>query len=354
MSGAAGKVRIGVVGLGYWGPNLVRNIVDSPAATLGWLCDANPRALATVARRYPTARHSTDVAEMLSDPELDAVIVATPISTHHAIAAVALDAGKHVWVEKPFASSSVEAADLIERAESAGLVLLPGHTFLYSPPVVRIKELIDAGELGDIFSVSMSRVNLGLHQSDASVLWDLGPHDFSILRYWLEDVPSEVSAMTRSCVFPDIPDVAFVNMRFASGTIANLELSWLSPSKLRRTTIIGSSKMVVYDDTSPEPVRVFDSGASLPDPESFGEFQLSYRTGDIVSPRIDATEPLALEVADFCSAVLDGTPLRSNCAIGLDVVRTIEAVEESLPAPGDADSVPTGQLSPVRAARLRP
>jgi predicted dehydrogenase len=354
MPAADGTVRVGVVGLGYWGPNLVRNIVDSPTAALEWLCDTNPQTLAAIARRYPSARQTTDVAELLSDPELDAVVVATPISTHHAIAAAALDAGKHVWVEKPFASSSAEAADLIERAETAGLVLLPGHTFLYSPPVVRIKELIDAGDLGDIYFVSMSRVNLGLHQSDASVLWDLGPHDFSILRYWLEDVPSEVSAMTRSCVFPDIPDVAFVNMRFASGTIANLELSWLSPSKLRRTTIIGSAKMVVYDDTSPEPVRVFDSGASLPDPESFGEYQLSYRTGDIVSPRIDATEPLSLEVADFCSAVLDGTPLRSSCAIGLDVVRTIEAVEESLSMLGANNSKPSGRLSAVRAARLRP
>jgi len=156
--------------------------------------------------------------------------------------------------------------------------------------------------------------------------------------------------MTRSCVFPDIPDVAFVNMRFPNGTIANLELSWLSPSKLRRTTIIGSSKMVVYDDTTQEPVRVFDSGASLPDPESFGEYQLSYRTGDIVSPRIDATEPLSLEVADFCSAILDGTTLRSSCAIGLDVVRSIEAVEESL----SAARATRPAVSAARIARLEP
>ena len=351
MSESERKVRIGVVGLGYWGPNLVRNIVDSRRAELTWLCDANSQALAAMANRYPAARKASTVDELLSDPELDAVVIATPISTHHGIAAAALDAGKHVWVEKPFAHSSAEALDLIERAERGGLVLLPGHTFLYSPPVVRIKELIDTGELGDIYFVSMSRVNLGLHQSDASVLWDLGPHDFSILRYWLEAMPSEVSAMTRSCVFPDNPDVAFVNMRFPNGTIANLELSWLAPSKLRRTTIIGSSKMVVYDDTTQEPVRVFDSGASLRDPESFGEYQLSYRTGDIVSPRIDATEPLALEVADFCSAILDGTTLRSSCAIGLDVVRSIEAVEESLSAAAE-QARPAGSAAPV--ARLKP
>ncbi len=331
--------RMGVVGLGYWGPNLVRNVVDSPRAELAWLCDSSPRALLPLGRRYPTARRTSDFAEMLADPDLDAVLIATPISTHHALASAALAAGKHVWIEKPFASSSEEALDLAARAERAGVVLLPGHTFLYSPSVVKIKELIDSGELGEIFFVSMSRVNLGLHQPDASVVWDLGPHDFSILRYWFDDLPSEMSAMTRSCVLPGVPDVAFVNMRFATGAIAHLELSWLSPSKLRRTTIIGSSKMVVYDDTSPEPVRIFDSGASLRDPESFGEFQLSYRTGNILSPRIDATEPLSLEVADFCSAILDGTPVRSSIAIGLDVVRSIEAVEDSLAAGGSTVSV---------------
>lgn len=327
-------MRIGVVGLGYWGPNLVRNIIDCPQTELAWLCDANPHALFTTARRHPEVRHTTDITEMLADPDLDAVVVATPISTHYALASAALAADKHVWVEKPLASSSREAVDLIERAKRSDLVLLPGHTFLYSPPVVQIKELIDSGELGEIYFISMSRVNLGLHQSDASVLWDLAPHDFSILRFWLDDIPSQVSAMTRSCVLPDNPDVAFVNMRFAGGTIAHLELSWLSPSKLRRTTIVGSSKMIVYDDTSKEPVRIFDSGASLRDPESFGEYRLTYRSGDIVSPRVDATEPLSLEVTDFCSAILDGTSLRSSPAVGLDVVRSIEAVEQSLAAGG--------------------
>lgn len=344
MSTSAGRtVRIGVVGLGYWGPNLVRNIIDCTRAELAWLCDMNPDALVAAARRHPEVRRTTDVAEMLKDPELDAVVVATPISTHFALASAALAAGKHVWVEKPLASSSTEALNLVERAERSGVVLLPGHTFLYSPPVVKIKELIDSGELGEIYFISMSRVNLGLHQPDASVVWDLAPHDFSILRFWLDDMPSEVSAMTRSCVLPDTPDVAFINMRFAGDLVANLELSWLSPSKLRRTTLIGSSKMIMYDDTSKEPVRIFDSGASLRDPESFGEYRLTYRSGDIVSPQIDATEPLALEVADFCRAILDGEPPRSSPAIGLDVVRSIEAVEQSLAAGG----------SPVRLSRLR-
>ena len=184
-------------------------------------------------------------------------------------------------------------------------MLLPGHTFLYSPPVATIRELIDAGALGDIYFVSTSRVNLGLHQSDVSVAWDLGPHDFSILRYWLGEMPDARRApLTRGFVLPEIPDVAFIDLRYASGTIAHVELSWLAPSKLRRTAIVGSHKMVVYDDTSNEPVRIFDSGVVLPEPETFGEYRLTYRTGDIVSPQIDAAEPLSLELADFCAAIL--------------------------------------------------
>ena len=354
------KVRIGVVGLGYWGPNLVRNIADSSRTELAWLCDLDAQILSSIARRYPDAKLTTDVATMLADPELDAVVIATPISTHHTLASAALAAMKHVWVEKPLASSSRDASDLVQRAEASKLVLLPGHTFLYSPPVVKIKELIDGGDLGEIYFVSMSRVNLGLHQPDASVLWDLAPHDFSILRYWLDDLPSEVSGMTRACVIPDTPDVAFVNMRFAGGAIAHLELSWLSPSKLRRTTIIGSEKMIMYDDTSHEPVRIFDSGASLRDPESFEEYRLTYRSGDIVSPRIDATEPLALEVDDFCSAILDGKPLRSSTVIGLDVVCAIEAVERSIDSGGglvtvkDSHTVEVGPARPARRSNRKP
>ncbi len=334
-----GPVRFGVVGLGYWGPNLARNLGNEPRAELAWLCDIDEGILASVASRYPHASVTTDVEEMVADPELDAVVVATPVSTHYDLATLALDAGKHVFVEKPLTASSAEAVDLTARAARRGLVLMPGHTFLYSPPVLKIKELIDAGELGDLYFISMSRVNLGLHQPDVSVVWDLGPHDFSILRFWLDELPSEVSAMSRACVFPDTPDVAFVNVRYPNGTVAHLELSWLSPSKLRRTAIVGSEKMVVYDDTSTEPVRIFDSGAALPDPETFGEYRLSYRTGDIISPKIEATEPLALELADFLGAILDGTPLRSSPEIGLDVVRTIEAVDRSLAASGAATPV---------------
>ena len=332
-------VRIGVVGLGYWGPNLIRNVSASTCAELRWICDLRPEQLAHLQARYPAARVTTDVTEMLADPELEAVMIATPVSTHAELALAALDAGKHVFVEKPMAPSVGEAQEMLERAERRGLVLLPGHTFLYSPPVVKIKDLIDSGELGEIYFISMSRVNLGLHQSDVSVVWDLGPHDLSILRYWLDAMPVEATALTRDCVFPGTPDVAFVNLRFQTGAIAHLELSWLSPSKLRRTAIVGSEKMVVYDDTSIEPVRIFDSGAELKEPETFGEFRLTYRTGDILSPRIDTEEPLAIELRDFCDAVRNGTPTRVSPQLGLDVIRIIESIDESLARGGSLVSI---------------
>ncbi len=342
------RARVAVVGVGYWGPNLVRNLVDLPCADVAKVCDVRSDALAGTSRRYRDIPVTTSFAEVISDPDVDAVAVATPVSTHFELASRALRAGKHVFVEKPLAASSEDGAKLIALAESEGLVLMPGHTFLYSPPVMKIRDLIARGELGDIYFVSTSRVNLGLHQPDVSVIWDLAPHDFSILRYWLDENPSEVTAMSRSCILPDTPDVAFINLCFPSGTIAHVELSWLAPSKLRRTAIVGSQKMVVYDDTSKEPVKIFDSGASLPDPETFGEYELTYRTGDIVSPRIEATEPLALELLDFCAAVLTGSPVRSSPQLGLDVVHAVEAAERSLAARG----APVRVAAPAELAAL--
>jgi predicted dehydrogenase len=233
---------------------------------------------------------------------------------------------------------------------------MAGHTFLYSPPVNAAREFIRSGELGDIFFITMSRVNLGLHQSDASVVWDLAPHDFSILRYWLDETPVKVSAVSRSCIFDGIPDVAFINLEFESGVIAHIELSWLAPSKLRRTAVVGSQKMLVYDDTSNEPIRVFDSGANVPDPGTFGEYRLTYRSGDIVSPRVDVAEPLALEFSDFCAAVGERTAPRSSASIGLDVVAMTEAVDLSLSrggAPVTFDELGMEKLEQMRARSLR-
>jgi protoporphyrinogen oxidase/predicted dehydrogenase len=297
---------------------------------LAGACDMRPEALDAIARRYPSIPCTTRYEDVLRDADVDAVAIATPVSTHYALARSALEAGKHVFVEKPLAAASEDILELTQVADGNDLILMPGHTFVYSPPVTTIKRLIDSGELGEIYFVSSSRVNLGLHQADVSVVWDLGPHDFSILRYWLGSLPDEVSAMSRDCVVPELPDVCFINLRYPSGTVAHVELAWLSPSKLRRTAIVGSKKMVVYDDTASESVRIFDSGATIPDPESFGEYQLSYRTGDIVSPRVEATEPLSLELADFGRAIREGRRPLSSPELGLDVVRTIEAVERSL------------------------
>jgi predicted dehydrogenase len=335
-------VRTAVVGLGYWGPNLVRNLHEVPGAEVLWVCDSRPAALEKIGARYPAVRRTSDFTHVLTDPDVEAVAIATPVSTHFDLAMAALEAGKHVFVEKPLASSTAEVLELIAAAERFDRVLMPGHTFLYSPPVNLIREMIAAGDLGEIYFISASRVNLGLHQRDVSVAWDLGPHDFSILRYWLGETPTHATALSRGCVIPNTPDVAFINLEFPSGTIAHLELSWLAPTKLRRTTIVGSRKMVLYDDTSgSEPVRVFDSGVMLKDPATFGEYQLTYRTGDIVSPRLDVAEPLALEMTDFCQAVREGSTPRSSRELGLEVVRMIEAVEASLDGGRRVELAPT-------------
>lgn len=348
------SLSLAVVGLGYWGPNLVRNLHEIPAVGRIIACDLQAARLKPICRRFPSVDATTEYREVLADAGVDAVIVATPISTHHSLAAAALRAGKHVMVEKPLAASSTEACSLMTLADQGGLVLMPGHTFLYSPPVIMIRSLIESGELGDVYFVSTSRVNLGLHQPDVSVAWDLGPHDFSILRHLLDETPARVSALARGCIMPGIHDVAFIALEYASGTVAHVELSWLAPSKLRRTTIVGSRKMIVYDDTSAEPVRVFDSGALLRDPATFGEFTLTYRTGDILSPHVEVAEPMYRELEDFCSAIVNGLTPRSSAALGLEVVRTIEAVEASLArggiridvAPTSAPTVPGPAMKP--------
>src|SRR5436305_14172705 len=227
-------LRIAVVGLGYWGPNLVRVLAELEEAEVLLACDLDRASLEKLGRRYPAVELTSSFERVVADDNVDAVAIATPVSTHYPLAAAALDAGKHVFVEKPMAGSVANAEDLMRRANAAGVLLMPGHTFLYSPPVNMVRDLIQSGELGEIYFISTSRVNLGLHQSDVSVVWDLGPHDFSILRYWLDENPVQVSAMARDCIVPGTPDVAFVNLEYAAGTVAHVELSWLAPSKLRR------------------------------------------------------------------------------------------------------------------------
>jgi len=322
-------IRLAVVGLGYWGPNLLRNAWEIEGAEVVAVHDRSAQACMPVARRYPDVRISESYSEVLGADDVDAVLIATPVRTHYAMAREALLAGKHVFVEKPMAQSSAECENLIDLSAERGLIVMPGHTFLYSPPVRKVKQLLDAGELGESYFATFSRVNLGIHQSDASVVRDLGPHDFSMLLYWLGQ-PEFVRAIGRDSIGSGQLDVAFIDMGMPSGTLVHMEFSWLAPTKLRRTVLVGSGKMIVYEDTSAEQVRVYDRGAEVLEPQSFGEHHLSYRSGDILSPRLDADEPLRLELADFVGAVREGRPPLSDAKMGLDVVRLIEAAETSL------------------------
>jgi predicted dehydrogenase len=328
MTRDATPVRTAVVGVGYWGPNLVRNLSTLPDASLQLVCEHNAERREKIALGYPGLRTTALYEDVLADDSIEAVVIATQVGTHAELAEAALTAGKHVLVEKPLAASTAEAEALVELADRNGLTLMPGHTFLYSPPVNLIRDVIRSGELGDIHFVSSSRVNLGLHQSDVSVIWDLGPHDFSILHHWLGERPDRVLATARSCAIPGVVDVAFVSLEYPSGILAHVELAWLAPSKLRRTAIVGSEKMVVYDDTSPEPVKIYDSGVVPPPGGNFSE-RLSYRTGNVVAPQVDATEPLFLELQDFCRAIRTGEPPVSSAALGLEIVRVVEAAERS-------------------------
>ncbi|MBA2521885.1 MAG: Gfo/Idh/MocA family oxidoreductase [Solirubrobacterales bacterium] len=323
-----------MVGLGYWGPNRLRALGDIDGMEVTWVCDRDPERNARVCKRYPGIRATTEIDEALADPELDAVVIATPVSSHHPLASAALRAGKHVFVEKPLAGSSSEANDLYEIAAEHERVLICGHTFLYSPPVRLIKEILDRGELGDLHFISSSRTNLGQYRSDVSVIFDLGPHDFSILLYWLGQVPERVSAVGSRVISKGVQDVAFVDLVFPDGMIAHVEMSWLAPSKLRRTVIVGSEKMLVYEDGTPEPVRIFDSGIEFEDTETFGEYQLSYRMGDIVSLRVAPTEPIVAELIDFRDAITKGTEPVSDKKMSLDVIRIVEAAEASLSGDG--------------------
>ena len=324
-----GTVGLAIVGLGYWGPNLLRNAWEVEGARIVWVCDRDPDALVPIARRYPSIDLTQDYQQVLEDPEVDAVLIATPVSTHFKLARAALEAGKHVFVEKPLSERSDESKELISIADEHDLVLMPGHTFLYSPPVRKVKELLDAGEVGELFFGTFSRVNLGIHQSDVSVVRDLAPHDFSILLYWF-GTPTFVRAVGRDSVGSGQLDVVFIDLGLKNGALIHMELSWLAPTKLRRTVLVGSGKMVVYEDSSAEQVRVFDRGVEMSDPQSFGEYQLSYRSGDVTTPRLDAAEPLRVEIEDFVSSIRNGCKPQSDAHIGLKVVELIEATETSL------------------------
>ncbi len=342
---AAEPVRVGLVGLGYWGPNLLRVLADGDTGEIAYLCDRDSERLARFGRRAPQATTTTDFEDLIGDDELDAVLIATGVASHYELALASLEAGKHTFVEKPLAASGGQADELIRLAERRGLTLMCGHTFLYSPPVLAVKELLATGQLGSLCFISSSRVNLGIHQRDLSILWDLGPHDFSIVLHWMQQTPVSVRAIGRASIVPDVHDVAFVDLLFADDVLVHVELSWLAPSKLRRTVIVGRERMVIYEDGVAEPLRIFDHGVVYQDPETFGEYQLSYRTGDIVSPKLESVEPLAVELEHFLDAVRRREGLPENLAIARNVIALIEASERS--AANGGETVPFSPPVPV-------
>jgi predicted dehydrogenase len=319
-----------VVGCGYWGPNLVRNLSETPEFHLHALCDKDPDPLAALGRRYPQARTVSDFDDVLADPRVEAVVIATPPTTHAPLAKRALLAGKHVLVEKPLATRLRDGLEIVELASDRGLTLMPGHTFIYSPAVNTVRKLIAEEVVGDIHFVTSARMNLGKYQRDG-VVCDLLPHDLSILLYCLDERVVEVAA-TGSCVFTEgVPETAFVTLTFAGGSTANVQLSWLAPRKVRQMIVVGSKRMVQYDDTAAdEPVRIYDRGIDVAAPSSFGEHQLVYRTGDVSIPRVDAREPLSLELKDFAHAIRTGEEPRSNVSIGLDIVNAVEMALSSI------------------------
>jgi predicted dehydrogenase len=336
-------IGVAVVGYGYWGPNIVRNVVERPEMRLRVLCELDAQRGRAFEHRHPGIPVAGDFDAVLDDPTVDAVAIATPPRTHYTLASRALAAGKHVLVEKPLATTAADATELVCTAAERGLVLMPGHTFLYSPPVNKVRDLIRGGELGeDIYFVTSSRMNLGVYQPDG-VVCDLAPHDLSILLYWL-DRPVEAVAATACCVFQDdVPETAFLTVRFAGKTTANLQISWLAPRKVRQMVVVGSRRMVQYEDTAAEDtVRVYDRGLDFSPPASFGEYRLTYRSGDMVAPRLDAHEPLSLELEDFTRAIREGLQPRSSAALGVEIVRVLEAAQKSLVSCGQPVALASG------------
>jgi predicted dehydrogenase len=324
----SGAVSIGVVGLGYWGPNLARNFDALPDAELRWCCDADEAIRARYAAQYRSTRFTAELDDLLEDPELDAIVLATPVPTHAELATRVLEAGKHCFVEKPLAQSVADAERAVAAAERAGKVLMVGHLLEYHPAVSKLKEIADAGELGAIHYIYSNRLNLGQLRADENALWSLGAHDISVILRLAGEEPFEVSARGESYMRDGIEDVVFAFLRFPSGLAAHLHLSWLDPHKERRFTVVGAKRMATFDDMELErKVTVYDKGFDAT-ADSYGEYIT--RSGDIWSPRIPNAEPLRLEAAHFVECIREeGTPV-SDGHSGLRVVRVLEALQREL------------------------
>lgn len=325
-------ITIGVIGIGYWGPNLVRNFINQPKTRVTKICDLSRERLQHMSGLYPFLETTQDYRDLIDDPGIDAIVVATPVTSHFKLAKEALQAGKHVFAEKPLTNSSEDSLQLVKLAREKNLVGMVGHTFIYSPAVLKIKQLLDSGELGEIFYMSTTRVNLGLFQEDINVVWDLAPHDISISNYLFEAQAESVQSVGHSYIQPGIEDVAFLTYSYPNGRLAHIHVSWLDPNKIRKTTVVGSKKMLVYDDTSNvEKLRVYDKGVDVHRHyDTFGEFQLAYRFGDIHIPKLDDGEPLKSETAHFLDCIRNGVPCQSSFEHGHQVVCSLEAACASL------------------------
>lgn len=331
-------IRMGVIGYGYWGPNLVRNFVESPDTRVVMVSDLKQDRLDLVQRRYPGVEVTTDFQEILNHPDIDAVAISTPVSTHFPLALQALQSGKHVLVEKPMTTTSEDAMRLIDEAERRKLILMVDHTFVYTGAVRKIRELIDKGSLGDIYYYDSTRVNLGLFQSDVDVIWDLAVHDLSIMDYILPSSPLAVSATGVGHLSGAAENIAYVTVFYENSLIAHLNVNWLSPVKIRRTLIGGSKQMIVYDDIeSSEKVKVYDKGVTVKNgDESRYKLLVSYRSGDIYSPQIDVTEALRIEAQHFADCIKTGKAPITDGHAGLRVVSVLEAATQSMKRQGRA------------------
>lgn len=324
-------VRVGVIGCGYWGPNLIRNFVELQDSDVVLISDLDEARLASVQARYPDVEVTTDYRDLFKNG-LDAVVVATPPPTHFPIALDCLTNGLHTLVEKPLTLKSEHAVQLIDCAEQNDLTLMVGHTFEYNSAVREMKQIIDSGALGEIYCVDTVRVNLGLFQKELNVVWDLAPHDISILRYILGAEPLHVHACGAAHIFPDVYNLAYLYLQFPNNVIGHIHVSWLDPCKVRRITVVGSEKMLVYDDVEPlEKIRIYDKGVdTLSYPQTYADFQLSYRYGAITIPHIKFVEPLRVECQHFLDSIKNGTRPQSDGHNGLQVVKVLERAEQSL------------------------
>ena len=334
-------MKIAVIGCGYWGPNLVRNLVQSNRVQELICCDVDQKRLERMKNLYPSIKVLSDYKELLQAPDLDGVVIATPIKTHHPIAKEFLEQGKHVFIEKPLTHSYDTALELVKLAEEKQRVLMVGHTFEYTAAVNKVKEIVGSGELGKILYISSIRVNLGLFQPDINVVWDLAPHDISTIIYVLGEAPVSVSSQGKAHFKAGIEDVATTTLNFKDGVIAFIHSSWLDPNKIRRTTIVGTRRMLVYDDIEPqEKIKIYDKGVDVPPYyDTYAEFQFSYRYGDIHSPRIDDYEPLKKECDHFLICIQKGMCPLSDGYSGLRVVSILEASSKSLKLSGKAVQV---------------